>query len=156
MSHRTRLDDKDRLLLKILQEDAELSLSAMGSELGLTKMSVSNRIKRLKEAGILLGSHYRVNPQAVDQDYLVVCQVTCNVSGPKMEKLASKIARIPGVQTVYMNFGPYDILFIARRPNKQSAKDLVYSVSEIEGIRNTLTTIPHTVFKESLDISLDA
>ncbi len=148
------LDQKDRLLLSILQNDATLSLSAIGEELGLTKMAVSNRIKSLKDAGVIAGSHYRVDPQKVGQDYLIVTQVTCEVSGPGQEKVASQIANIPGVQTVYLNFGPYDILFIARRRDRQSAKDLIYDVSRIHGIRNTLTIIPHTVIKESLEVEM--
>ena len=150
-----RLDQKDELLLSILQDDAELSLSAIGEQVGLTKMAVSNRIKSLKDAGILEGSHYRVNPQKVGEDYLLVSQVICDVSGPEQEKVASQIARLPGVQTVYLNFGSYDILFVARRRDKRSAKDLLYKVSRIHGIRNTLTTIPHTVIKESLEVKLE-
>jgi len=152
---RVELDQKDRLLLSILQNDASLSLVTIGGQLGLTKMAVSNRINALKEAGVLEGSHFRVNPQKVGQDYLLVSQVTCDVSGPEQEKVASKIALIPGVQTVYLNFGPYDILFIARRRDKESAKDLLYNVSRINGIRNTLTMIPHTVIKESLETRLE-
>jgi len=150
-----RLDQKDELLLSILQDDAELSLSAIGEQVGLTKMAVSNRIKSLKDAGILEGSHYRVNPQKVGEDYLLVSQVICDVSGPEQEKVASQIARLPGVQTVYLNFGSYDILFVARRRDKRSAKDLLYKVSRIHGIRNTLTTIPHTVIKDSLEVKLE-
>ena len=77
------LDEKDRLLLSILQSDAGLSLSEIGLKLGLTKMAVSNRIKNLKKAAILEGSHYRVNPQKVDRDYLTVTQVPCGMSGPE-------------------------------------------------------------------------
>ncbi|MDA4124642.1 MAG: Lrp/AsnC family transcriptional regulator [Thaumarchaeota archaeon] len=149
------LDRKDELLISILQNDAELSLSAIGEQVGLSKMAVSNRIKSLRDAGILEGSHYRVNPQKVGQDYLMVSQVICDASGPEQEEVGSQIARLPGVQTVYLNFGSYDILFVARRRDKQSAKELLYKVSRIHGIRNTLTTIPHTVIKESLEVRLE-
>jgi hypothetical protein len=60
-----------------------------------------------------------------------------------------------GLQTVYLNFGPYDILFIARRKDKESAKRLLYEVSRVNGERNTLTTFPHTVIKESPEIRLE-
>ncbi|HKT22703.1 MAG TPA: Lrp/AsnC ligand binding domain-containing protein, partial [Nitrososphaerales archaeon] len=67
---------------------------------------------------------------------------------------AKKIATLEGVQTVYLNFGPWDMLLIARRANKESAKNLVYDISRIPGVRNTLTMIPHTVIKESPKLSL--
>jgi DNA-binding Lrp family transcriptional regulator len=150
-----RLDERDRLLIDVLQANAELTLAAMGQRLGLTKMSVSNRIKRLKRAGVLMGAKYLVNPQTVDQDYVVVTQVSCDARGPAREKIAQRIAKIPGVQTVYRIFGPYDILFIARRRDKRSADHLITEVSLIDGVRSTLTTIPAEVIKESLDVSLE-
>jgi DNA-binding Lrp family transcriptional regulator len=150
-----RLDERDRLLIDVLQANAELSLSVIGQQLGLTKMSVSNRIKRLKRAGVLVGAKYLVNPQTVDQDYVVVVQVACDARGPARDKIAHKIAKIPGVQTVYRIFGPYDILFIARRRDKRSADNLITAVSLIDGVRSTLTTIPAEVIKESVDVSLE-
>jgi Lrp/AsnC family leucine-responsive transcriptional regulator len=149
------LDQKDKLLLKLLQEDAQLSFTAIGTQLELTKMSVSNRIKRLKRLGILEGSHYRVNPERVGHDYLLVSQVTCETSSRNTEKVAASIAKIPEVQTVYLTFGPHDIIFIARTRDKESAKDLLSDITDIDGIRSTLTTIPHTVVKESLQINLE-
>jgi DNA-binding Lrp family transcriptional regulator len=148
------LDQKDKLLLSMLQSNAELSLSEIGGQLGLTRMAISNRIKRLKMAGIIEGSHYRMDPQKVGQGYLVVCQVTCEASGPEQEKVAARIAKIPGIQIVYLTFGPYDMLLIARRQDLQSAKRMLYDVTQVPGIKNTLTTIPHTVVKESLEVDL--
>ncbi|MDE1854005.1 MAG: Lrp/AsnC family transcriptional regulator [Thaumarchaeota archaeon] len=153
---RTGLDQKSERLLAALQSNGELSLAEIGKMLGLSKMAVSNRIRRLKGAGILEGSHYKVNPQKVGQEYLVVSQASCEASGPEQQKIAAQIARIPGVQSVYLTFGPFDILFIARRRDMKSARDLLYDVTRIQGIRNTQTTIPHTVIKETLDISLEA
>jgi DNA-binding Lrp family transcriptional regulator len=95
-----------------------------------------------------------VDPQKVDQGYLVICQVTCETSGLAQEKVGARIARIPGIQSVYLTFGPYDILIIARRKNLQAAKDMLYDLTLIPGIKNTLTTIPHTVVKESLEVEL--
>lgn len=154
-SHRRRsLDGKDEVLLSLLQSDAELSLTELGKRLGLSKMAVSNRIRRLKGAGALVGSFYKVNAEKVGQGYLIVSQAACEVSGPEQQKIAAQIAKIPGVQTVYLTFGPYDILFIARRRDMQSARDLLYDVTHIKGIRNTQTTIPHTIIKETLNVNL--
>lgn len=155
VSETIELDARDKLLLSLLQKDGGRSLSELGKELGLTKMAVSNRIKRLKRAGVLGESHYVVNPRKVGEDYLLVTQVSCDVSGAEQEKVAAKIARLSGVQSVYLNFGPYDILLIARRKDRQSAKNLLYEITHLAGIRNTLTIIPHTVIKESLEVCLE-
>ena len=152
---RRRLDKKDEVLLSLLQSNGELSLTEIGKRVGLSKMAISNRIRSLKNAGILEGSYYKVNPQKVGQDYLIVSQVVCSVSGPEQLRKATQIAKVPGVQTVYLTFGPYDILFIARRKDMKSSRDLLYEITHIHGIRNTQSTIPHTVIKESLNVSLE-
>ncbi|HZW85292.1 MAG TPA: Lrp/AsnC family transcriptional regulator [Nitrososphaerales archaeon] len=149
------MDEKDRLILSALQDDAKVSLSALGGRVALTRMSVFSRIKSLKEHGVIEGSYYRINSSMVDRSYLMVVQVSFDVSGPDQEKVARKIAELNGVQSVYLNFGPWDMLLIARRSNKESAKNLVYEISRLPGVRNTLTMIPHTVIKESSKLDLE-
>ena len=152
---RSNLDSVDMSLLSILQGNAELSMEAIGKQVGLTKMAVSNRIRHLKDAGILEGCHFRVNPENVGQDYVIIAQVTCNVNlVTGQERIATEIAGIPGVQSVYLTFGPYDIFFTARTGDRESAKKLMDRVSQIKGINHTLTSIPHTVVKESLEVYL--
>ena len=143
-------DDKDRMILLILQEDAQVSLSELGRKVSLTKMAVSNRIKRLKELGVIKGSGYHVDPEKLGLDYIVITRVICSQKGLEQEKIANSIAKFSGVMSVYLVFGTSDILLIARRRDKRSAKQLLYDVSKIPGVRNTITTIPHTVIKESL------
>jgi len=148
------LDDKERRILSLLQTDAKLSLSEIGDRVGLTRMSVFNKVKSLKEKGVIEGFYCKINAQKVNLSYLMVIQVSCDVSGPDQEKVARKISVLHGVEIVYLNFGPWDVLVIARRSDKESAKDLLYEISMISGVRNTLTMIPHTVVKESLDLDL--
>jgi DNA-binding Lrp family transcriptional regulator len=149
------LDEKDRLILSQLQSDARLSLTDLGKKVGLTRMSVFNRVKNLRDAGVIEGTYCKVNPQKVNRNYLMVVQISCEVSGPSQEKVATKVAALLGVQVVYLNFGPTDILVIARRSDKEAAKDLLYEISRVPGVRNTLTMIPHTVIKETLDLDFD-
>jgi Lrp/AsnC family transcriptional regulator, leucine-responsive regulatory protein len=148
------VDKIDRLLLSILQEDAEISLSELGERIKLTKMAVSNRIKRLKTTGIIGGSSFRLDPVKLGQDYIIISTVACNYKGVEQEKIANAIAKFPGVMSVYLLFGTSDILLVARRSDRTSAKKLIYHVSKIPGVRNTLTMVPHTAIKESLSIDI--
>lgn len=144
------LDAKDRTLLSVLQENAALSLSELGKKVGLSKMAVLNRMNSLRKAGIIEGSYYKINAEKVGQDYSIITRIICAPKGPEQSKIASAISELPGVQSVYLIFGTFDILMIARRKNRTSAKELIYDISKIQGVRNTVTMIPHTIIKESL------
>jgi Lrp/AsnC family leucine-responsive transcriptional regulator len=52
-------------ILRELQEDARLSYAELGRRVGLTTPAVIERVKRLEEAGIILGYRAEINPAKV-------------------------------------------------------------------------------------------
>jgi Lrp/AsnC family transcriptional regulator, leucine-responsive regulatory protein len=150
-----RLDEKDRMLLSLLQKNAELSLQALGNKTNLSKMAIHDRIVKLKKAGIILGSEYRIDPSSVRQDFVFIVQLMCSLMGQDQRNIGEKIAKLPGVMSVYQVFGSFDMLIIARRPDKTTARDLVYKMTNMPGVRNATTIVPHTVIKESLNVDTE-
>jgi Lrp/AsnC family transcriptional regulator, leucine-responsive regulatory protein len=59
------LDKKDRQILMALQLDARQSLSALGKRIGLSQPAVSERVKKLEEAGVIEGYGARINLRSV-------------------------------------------------------------------------------------------
>jgi len=62
------VDSTDKAILKLLQEDATLSLDDIAIRIGASKTPIWNRIKRLREAGVISHQVALVNPQAVGLD----------------------------------------------------------------------------------------
>jgi Lrp/AsnC family transcriptional regulator, leucine-responsive regulatory protein len=59
------LDKKDRLIIKALQLDARQSLSALGKRIGLSQPAVSERVKKLEDAGVICGYSARIDLRAI-------------------------------------------------------------------------------------------
>ena len=59
------LDKKDRLILEALQADARQSLAALGKRIGLSQPAMSERVRKLEDAGVIEGYGARVNLRAV-------------------------------------------------------------------------------------------
>lgn len=59
------LDAKDRQILEALQADARQSLSALGKRIGLSQPAMSERVRKLEEAGVITGYGARVDPVAL-------------------------------------------------------------------------------------------
>lgn len=59
-------DDKDRAILVILQDEGRIPLSELGRRIGLSQPAVSERVKRLEEAGIITGYGARIDPRALN------------------------------------------------------------------------------------------
>ncbi len=60
-----RLDEMDRKILRELQEDASQSLDEIARKVGSSKTPVWNRIRKLKDAGIIVKQTVILDPDAV-------------------------------------------------------------------------------------------
>jgi Lrp/AsnC family leucine-responsive transcriptional regulator len=59
------LDDTDAYILETLIGDARVSVAELARSVGLSPPSVSERIKRLEEAGVIEGYTLTINPAAL-------------------------------------------------------------------------------------------
>lgn len=71
------LDRKDRLILEALQVDARQSLAALGKRIGLSQPAMSERVRKLEDAGVIEGYGARVNMQAVGIGLQAIIRVCC-------------------------------------------------------------------------------
>jgi Lrp/AsnC family leucine-responsive transcriptional regulator len=150
-----KVDAIDRKILQILQTNARTSTSEIAKVVGsMTKVAVAYRIRKLVAQGVIERFTTKINGSLIGQDYLVITRLVCSAKGSREREVSDKIAKIPGVQSVYGLFGPFDILLIAKAKDRQAARDLLYRVYEIGGIERSDTTVPHTIVKESTDINV--
>ena len=59
------LDELDRKILRLLQEDCELSLDVLAKKVGSSKTPVWNRIRKMRKNGVVRRQVAIVDPQAV-------------------------------------------------------------------------------------------
>jgi len=60
-----RLDDLDRKILAQLQQDGGLSLDEIAGAVGSSKTPVWNRIRKMREAGVIRQQTYLLDPEAL-------------------------------------------------------------------------------------------
>ena len=65
------MDRTDLHILKILQQNARTTIKQISREVNLSPPSVTERIHRLEEAGVLLGYHAQVNPLKLSKNLIV-------------------------------------------------------------------------------------
>ncbi|KGT39809.1 Lrp/AsnC family transcriptional regulator [Heyndrickxia coagulans] len=70
------MDQLDIRLLEMLQKDGRMTLSDLSKKLSLSRPSISERLKRLQEKGIIEGFSARVSPKAVGREVVAYMQVS--------------------------------------------------------------------------------
>jgi Lrp/AsnC family leucine-responsive transcriptional regulator len=69
------LDDIDRRLLEILIKDARISLKELAAQVGLSSPSVSERVRRLEERGVIRGFTVEIDPQALGYQLQAIVRI---------------------------------------------------------------------------------
>ena len=71
------LDDIGRQILRILQEDGRISFNELGRKVGLSSPAVAERVRRMEEAGIILGYRAIVDQSRVG--YPIMALTRCAI-----------------------------------------------------------------------------
>ncbi|MFC7640114.1 Lrp/AsnC family transcriptional regulator [Streptosporangium lutulentum] len=67
------MDAVDRALLKELQRDATQAYAALGQAVGLSAGSAHERVRKLRESGVIRRTTIDVDPAAVGRGVLALC-----------------------------------------------------------------------------------
>lgn len=89
------LDPIGRKLLRMLQENARLSYSELGRQLGLSAPAVAGRVRKMEEAQIITGYHAEVNPAHLGYGVLAFIRLTTPTGHyPRVLELAQRLPEI--------------------------------------------------------------
>ncbi len=129
------LDDMDRRLLRLAQEDAGLPVAELAERAGLSAGACWRRLEKLERAGVILGREIEIDPRALGYEVRVFLRVVLDkaVSHAFDDFLAAARA-LPEVIAIETLLGRVDIRMDV------VARDLAH-YQEI--YRNRILALPH-------------
>src|SRR5579875_2427527 len=71
----TMIDDTDRRLLRILQADGRITNQELASRANLSPAACHERVKRLRERGVITGYTATLDPEKVGRGLMVFVEV---------------------------------------------------------------------------------
>lgn len=116
-----RMDDLDRKILSELQEDASQSLDDIARKVGSSKTPVWNRIRKLREAGVIQRQTVLLDPDALGLEacFFVLIRTSAHEAGWQQKFLATVRAR-PEVLEAHRLAGDIDYILKVRVANARA------------------------------------
>ncbi|MEK9705291.1 MAG: Lrp/AsnC family transcriptional regulator [Paracoccaceae bacterium] len=103
------LDETDRALLRLLQQDADQSAAALAKNLDMSQPAIWRRIKRLKEEGVIKGVALNINREKLGLGVTVFLGIKLATKGRvSLEDFERAVKAIPEVQQIEHVLGLYD------------------------------------------------
>jgi len=144
------LDNMDLRILRTLQEDASQTYMAIGEALGIAHTTVYDRIKRMKEYGVIKKHTVIVDSEKAGVENIMAL-MTVFTDPKESEKVAVKLSKAPQVLEVYTSISE-ELLVIAKvvAENQESLhKFIADSVAPLPGVLRIRTSIVTKKFKET-------
>jgi Lrp/AsnC family transcriptional regulator, regulator for asnA, asnC and gidA len=132
-----RIDDLDHSIILELREDARRPYKMIAAKLGVSEITISNRVNRLLRTDILK-LEGRVDP-------FKLANKVAAVIGIKLERRGhvqaiEEIAKIPGVSAVYVATGKYDLFIEVMEESIADLNDFLFHKSRLSKMKNIITT----------------
>ena len=143
-----KIDNSDRKILSIIGRDARVPLRDVAKVCQMSRAAVHQRVLKMIENGVITGSRYDVNPQAVG--YLTCTFVGISLDkGSRYQSVVDQISKIPEIVECHFTTGPYTMLVkLYARDNAHLMELLNHQIQKIVGVTSTETLI-------SLEQSID-
>ena len=133
------MDETDHQLLALLRHDARLSVAALAGKLGVSRGTVTNRIRRLEDDGVIVGYTVRLRPDVQHNE--IKAWMSIAVEGNQTRAVIASLLGEPGVATLHDTNGRWDLLAELRAENLQSLAKVLERIRLLKGISNTETSL---------------
>ena len=141
------LDDTDRRILRLVQEDAGLSSGELAGRVGVSAAVVARRIERLEAAGVIAGWAIDLDPRALGYEVSVSLRVTLDKTERRaFDDFIAQARDVPEIDAVHTLLGRVDVRL------NVLARDLEH-YQEI--YRDKILSLPHVLDIEALMLVSD-
>lgn len=103
------VDELDREIVRLLQEDGTLSARELGDAVGLTATPCWRRVKALEDAGVIIARVALINPAAINLGVTALVNIRTNNHGPEwIERFQAACDSFPEIVEAYRTSGDID------------------------------------------------
>lgn len=136
-----KIDNLDKQILEIITQNARIPFKDVAAECGVSRAAIHQRVQRMIDLNIIVGSGYHVNPKSLGYK-------TCTYIGVRLEKgsmykeVGAELEKIPEIVECHFTTGPYTMLVKLYAKDNEHLMDLLNNkIQEIKGVIATETLI---------------
>jgi Lrp/AsnC family leucine-responsive transcriptional regulator len=148
-----KLDQTDIQILKTLQKDARESASHIAEKVNVSVPTVTERIRKLQENGVILGFQTAINPSSIGLDVSAIITI---ISGSSQYYREVTIAaeETPEVVQCFSTTGNGSHMLYVVTKNSNTLEELLRKIQSWPGVARTETQIILSSYKPGSTIPL--
>jgi Lrp/AsnC family transcriptional regulator, leucine-responsive regulatory protein len=134
------MDAVDRQLIQALRENGRASYAELGRLVGLSGPSVTDRINRLEQGGIITGYRATVNPASLGLGVTALIGLQLSDAADH-DDVAHRLHDLSEVEDCWFIAGDDSYMLKVRMPDVDGLESIVKRLSGTKGVARTRTTV---------------
>lgn len=142
------LDEKDEAILQSLEIDSRKGTQAIADSLSLPRVTVHDRIRRLKEKGVIKRFTIQRDPRAVGLELRAFIFIRCERGRVDRRDVAEQLIALPFCIRVSIITGDWDLLVEVVASSMDTLGDAILDqLSKVSGVSSTQTMVSFYEFE---------
>ncbi len=145
-----KIDKLDKKILEIISNNARIPFKDVAAECGVSRAAIHQRVQKLIDMGVIIGSGYHVNPQSLGYNTCTYVGITLE-KGNMYKQVCDELSNIPEIVECHFTTGPYTMMIkLYARDNNHLMELLNNRLQEIPGVvaTETLISLNQSIRKE--------
>jgi Lrp/AsnC family leucine-responsive transcriptional regulator len=134
------MDAVDRQLIQALRENGRASYAELGRLVGLSGPSVTDRINRLEQAGVITGYRATIHPAALGLGVTALVGLQLSDAADH-EDVATRLRDLDEIEDCWFIAGDDSYMLKVRVPDVDGLEHTIRRLSGTKGVSRTRTTI---------------
>ncbi len=145
-----KVDNLDRKILEIITLNARIPFKDVAVKCGVSRAAIHQRVQRLIEMGVIVGSGYHVNPKSLGYSTCTYIGITLE-KGSMYKPVVAELKKLPEIVECHFTTGSYTMLTKVYARDNEHLMDLLNNkLQEIPGViaTETLISLEQSIRKE--------
>ncbi|GKT24463.1 Lrp/AsnC family transcriptional regulator [Acidovorax sp. SUPP3334] len=134
------MDKIDQQLIAQLRHNARASVATLAARLGVSRGTVTNRIRRLEDTGVIVGYTVRLRPES-ETGGALQAWTSISIEGNDARRVTASLLGEPSVLALHSTNGRWDLLAELQVGSLAELAHALERIRLIKGISNTETSI---------------
>ena len=142
-----QIDNIDQALIALLRQNARESVATLATKLGVSRGTVTNRMEKLEQGGLIVGYTVRLRPDA--QPDVLRAWMSIEIQGNDTRRVMASLLGDPGVAALHSTNGRWDLLAELQVASLEELSRTLERIRLVKGISNSETSIHLESFRVS-------
>ncbi len=139
------MDEIDQSLIRLLRQDARMNIADLAHKLGVSRGTVTNRIRKLEDSQVIVGYTVKLRPEA--EPDRIRAWMGIMVEGNHGRTVVASLLGEPGVAALHDTNGRWDLLAELEARSMAELSQVLERIRLVSGIRSTETNIHLSTYR---------